>query len=464
VPATVHWFRRDLRLTANTALYHATRSSDRVVCVYVLSSWKNQHSWTGSFRQTFLCESLQSLSRNLASVGGELIIRCGDPVDELLKLVAETGAIRITFNKDPDPHGRHVEDRLSRESGSILVEGFEDIQIFPPQEVLTKADSPFRVYSPYARAWRQRPLPEPVPRITSLNGVCNLPSLDVPNTQHWKLAASTGHLPGGEKAARQRLKAFLSGPIAEYGATRNIPSAESTSRLSQDLRLGLLSPLETYVKSEQVTMNLPATARKNAATFLNELIWREFYLAILWHWPEVLEHEFNPQFRGLPWEHDPAAFERWTHGETGFPIVDASMRQLRQTGYMHNRCRMIVAMFLTKDLHIDWRMGEKHFMQLLIDGEIGSNNGGWQWSAGTGADAAPYFRIQNPWSQTARFDPEGEFIRRWVPELRDVPAANLAHPPETPLAPGYPLPMVDHATERDRTMEIFSTYKEQASG
>ena len=195
--------------------------------------------------------------------------------------------------------------------------------------------------------------------------------------------------------------------------------------------------------------------------FLNELIWREFYMQILWKWPEVLEVEFNPKFRRMTWRGlnesgQSERFSRWCNGESGFPIVDAAMRQLNATGFMHNRLRMIVAMFLTKDLHLDWRLGERYFMHQLVDGDIAANNGGWQWSAGSGADAAPYFRIQNPWTQTARFDPDGEFIHEWVPELRGVSPAKFHAPPssELPLAKRYPLPMLDHAKERLEALEM----------
>lgn len=193
---------------------------------------------------------------------------------------------------------------------------------------------------------------------------------------------------------------------------------------------------------------------------MKELAWREFYCAILWHFPNVFDEEFSPDWRGLPWPGSEADFQRWTTGTTGFPIVDAGMRQLLHTGLMHNRLRMITAMFLTKDLHCDWRLGEAFFMQQLVDGENASNNGGWQWSAGTGADAAPYFRIQNPWRQSVRFDPEGDYIKQWIPELRDVPAQLLHEPPPgQSLAPDYPTPMVDHATERDRCLTLFAKHK-----
>ncbi|WP_218279958.1 cryptochrome/photolyase family protein [Verrucomicrobium spinosum] len=232
-----------------------------------------------------------------------------------------------------------------------------------------------------------------------------------------------------------------------------------TSQLSPDLRYGLISIRELYHRCQQALAQAggqPA-AQSGINTYIKELAWREFYMAVLHFYPEVLETDFNPDLRGVSWHQDPAGLAAWKEGRTGFPLVDAGMRQLLATGWMHNRVRMIVSMFLTKDLHVHWMEGESHFMQLLVDGEIASNNGGWQWSAGTGADAAPWFRIQNPWTQTKRYDPEGKYIKTWVPELKDVPAEMFFAPPTNglPLAKGYPLPIVDHATERDRTLQRF---------
>jgi deoxyribodipyrimidine photo-lyase len=279
-------------------------------------------------------------------------------------------------------------------------------------------------------------------------------SLPLPTLAHWHLPAPTAQiLPSGERAARDRMKHFIdSGILKGYTANRNTPAGQTTSLLSQDLRYGLIGIRELYARCAAV---------EAGSTYIKELAWREFYFAILWFYPKVFEHEFAPDWRGLPWPGTDADFQRWATGTTGFPIVDAGMRQLLQTGLMHNRLRMITAMFLTKDLHCDWRLGEAFFMQQLVDGENASNNGGWQWSAGTGADAAPYFRIQNPWLQSARFDPQGVYIKQWVPELKDVPAPLLHEPPKPGLrlAKGYPLPMVDHHTERDRCLAIFAKHK-----
>jgi deoxyribodipyrimidine photo-lyase len=229
-----------------------------------------------------------------------------------------------------------------------------------------------------------------------------------------------------------------------------------TSRLSQDLRFGTLSPRQVFFGCVEGSREAPATVRQSINSYVNELVWREFYMQILAHFPKVLDRDFSDQFPGLQWDENDSAFARWCEGTTGFPIVDAGIRELNATGFMHNRVRMIVAMFLTKDLHIHWRNGEQYFMQKLVDGDIAANNGGWQWSAGTGADAAPYFRIQNPWNQTKSYDPDGRYIKAWVPELRDVDPVRFAQPPADRLAKDYPTPLVDHAKEREQTLERFN--------
>ena len=261
------------------------------------------------------------------------------------------------------------------------------------------------------------------------------------------------------------MERFLDQAIHTYATDRDAPGSDRSSRISQDLRWGLLSAREVFHRCQDLSGDerLPVAAREGVGRYVGEIAWRDFYGQILFHYPEVLDTEFNPAMRGLPWRgvENNEDYARWTRGETGFPIVDAGMRQLAATGFMHNRVRMIAAMFLAKDLRVHWREGERWFNQHLVDGEIASNNGGWQWSAGTGADAAPYFRIQNPWTQSGRHDPKGDYIHRWVPELKDVPAARLHGPPaspDQPLARGYPVPMVDHAAERDRTLAMFKQH------
>lgn len=460
VTTFIHWFRRDLRISDNIALARAVAEADRVVPVYILSDWKSHHRWTGPNRQAFLCGCLESLAANLGHLGGELIIRRGKAPEVLRDLIRETGARGVTFNRDPDPFGRKVEAGVEKvmESLGLRVIACMDTMVHEPGAVRTAAGEPYRVFTPFAKAWRRLELPGIVARPGKLATPRGIRNRKTPALSDWGLKEAADIPAAGEKAARKRLADFLQHGVADYGRLRDAPAAAGTSRLSQDLRFGLLSPREVFRQCTEAAEAAPRGARQSLEKFITELIWREFYLQILWHFPEVLEKEFNPKFRSLEWPGGAAALERWQAGETGFPIVDAGMRQLLATGYMHNRLRMITAMFLTKDLHVDWREGEQWFMRQLVDGEIASNNGGWQWSAGTGADAAPYFRIQNPWLQSKRHDPDGAYIKRWVPELRDVETERLHQPPPQgeSLARKYPPPMVDHNHERQRTLELFS--------
>ena len=455
----LHWFRRDLRLTDNTAL-NAAAAHDCVIPIYIVSEWRGTHRWTGAPRQEFLCGCLESLSRNLEAKGGRLIIRRGKADVVLRELAHETGAEAIYFNRDPDPFGREMEAKIAQRGLAVRAHG--DAAMHEGNEVMTAGGTPYRVFTPYARTWsklEKRPLGRSVGKIFTPPPVTSLP---LPTLETWGLTRTAQIIAPGEAAARKRLAAFLDGPIFRYAERRDLPDEEGTSRLSQDLRHGTLSIREIHARCVEAGRKAGPADRRGVQMFINELIWREFYMQVLWHWPEVLEVEFQKEYRGLAWERNAEALERWCAGQTGFPIVDAGMRQLAATGWMHNRLRMIVAMFLTKDLHLDWREGESWFMRNLVDGEIASNNGGWQWSASTGTDAAPYFRIQNPWSQTKRFDPAGAFIKRWVPELRDVPAAKLFQAPsdDSALARGYPLPMVDHHAERERALEMYRGQRE----
>jgi deoxyribodipyrimidine photo-lyase len=454
----IHWFRRDLRLTDNTALRAAAKDARQVVPAYIQSEWHGAHRWTGAHRQEFLCGCLRTLNENLKAIGSRLFVRRGEAVNELEKLLVATKAEAIYFNRDPDPFGRSVEERLARRGRELGIEvrGFKDVCIHEREEVLTGSGGPFRVFTPYSNAWLKLAKPEPAGRLRALV-TPDLPANGkLPVLADWNLQPCGQIVVPGEQAAQERFARFLKRPIDRYSETRNHPSQDGTSRLSQDLRHGLLSIREVFARCMAKTAELPALERRSVHAFINELIWREFYMQVLWHFPKVLEEEFNPKFRGMRWPGGGEDFARWRDGATGFPIVDAAMRELAQTGFMHNRARMIVAMFLTKDLLVDWRMGESWFMQRLTDGEIASNNGGWQWSAGTGADAAPYFRIQNPWTQSARYDPEGKYIKQWLPELRDVPAERLMRSPAAePLARNYPLPMINHSVARERALEHF---------
>jgi deoxyribodipyrimidine photo-lyase len=465
----IHWFRRDLRIADNTALNAVAAAHDQVVPVYILSEWKVEHHWCGAARQEFLCGCLRSLAKNLGAKGGRLIVRQGSAAQELEKLVRETGAEAIYFARDPDPFGRQMEAQVTAMAAQlgVRVHPHKDHALHERGEVLTGSGSSFRVFTPYSRAWLKLDKLAPGRTLAKLSTPSKIASRALPTLAAWNLTSEAEIIEPGEAAARKRLGRFLDGAIFDYGTRRDLPAAENTSRLSQDLRWGLLSIREVYARCTELVDRATAAQRKSIGIWINELIWREFYFQVLWHAPDVLDYEFQPDYRALRWrdhwrpEERPGSemFQRWCAGQTGFPIVDAGMRQLAASGFMHNRVRMIVAMFLTKDLHVWWMHGESWFMRRLVDGEIASNNGGWQWSASTGTDAAPYFRIQNPWSQAKRFDPDGKYIRRWVPELRDVPAARFCEPPTPglPLARGYPLPMVDHSTERDAALAMFRT-------
>jgi len=463
----IHWFRRDLRILDNPALHHAASCSAAVLPVYILSGWRNEHLWTGPKRQAFLCRSLASLAKNLETLEGHLVFRAGAADEVLEALVKERGADALFFNRDPDPFGRAMEGKVEAMAKRLGIEcrGFHDVTLHGPDEARTLDGRPYRVFTPYSKNWLNLEKPAPLPKPVPLHTPPGISSLELPANSFWKLPEpddSQTILEAGERAAHERLKTAVHGRIRKYHLTRDSPAEPGTSRLSQDLRFGLLSPRTVYQKAAQAQAATASAQEKTGIdTFIKELAWREFYMAILWHYPNVLKEEFNPEWRGLGWAEPGEGFEAWKKGRTGFPIIDAGMRELLATGFMHNRLRMITAMFLTKDLHIDWRLGEQFFMQHLVDGEIASNNGGWQWSAGTGADAAPYFRIQNPWSQAKRHDPQGIYTKRWVPELAAVPAALLLEPPKDgkPLVEGYPLPCVNHHEERDRTLAIFKKHR-----
>ncbi|MDC1448330.1 DNA photolyase family protein [bacterium] len=454
----IHWFRRDLRLTDNTALRAATQDAEEIVPFYLLSDWKKNHLWTGPKRQQFLCDCLESLSKNIEHLGGKFIIRQGKTLAEIEKLAKESNADAIYFNQDVDPFGKEIEMGLARlcEKLGIACHSYQDAVLHGPEEILKGDGTPYRVYTPYSKPWLAAEKRKPGGKPKSLKTPRGLESAPLPSLKTWGLTFDGKEiLPGGERAARERMTESLKNRVSSYEKFRDTPSVTGTSRLSQDLRWGTISVRELYDKAKEC----------GSMQYLKELAWREFYFAILHHFPDILEWEFKSDWRGLPWDDPDEKFNAFKKGETGFPIIDAGVRELLATGFMHNRVRMIVAMFLTKDLHIDWRLGEQFFMQHLVDGEIASNNGGWQWSAGTGADAAPYFRIQNPWSQTKTHDPEGGYIRKWVPELANVPSKALYGPPETdrPIAPDYFMPILDHSKERNVTLARFKKHRADQS-
>ncbi len=465
----LHWFRRDLRLADNTALAAAVARTDGdVIPVFVLDPRLLGGRDVAPARVAFMFGCLRDLDTSLRRRGSRLIVRAGDPAVALLDLARETGASAVSVNRDYTPLARRRDARVTAalESAGLEVVTSKDCLVFEPGEVMSQAGTPYTVFTPFKRAWlglprswRAQPAPanlQPPPDLTSQA----LPEPD-PNT----LA-----LPApGEQAGFARLREFCrGGGLDAYGAQRDNLSGDGTSRLSAHLRFGALSPRQAAQAA------IDAGESGGAQTYLSELIWREFYAHVLFHFPGADTANFNHAYDPLVWgsgdtAEDARRFRAWTEGRTGYPIVDAAMRQMAASGWMHNRARMIVASFLTKDLHLDWRLGEAHFMRSLADGDPASNNGGWQWAASTGTDAQPYFRIFNPILQSKRFDPDGAYARRWVPELAEVATADVHAPWEMPpltqrasrcvIGVDYPAPIVDHAIQKAEILRRFGALK-----
>jgi deoxyribodipyrimidine photo-lyase len=335
----IFWLRRDLRLTDNTAFYQTKRQTRDIIPAYILSPWKKRHAWTGSNRQLFLCGCLEHLSESLVQAGSRLIIRAGEPVETLILLARESKADAIAYNRLYDPFDIALEKRLQAAAAQegLKLHAHHDISIHSPGALLNQSGQPFRVFSPFARAWHKLAKPACLPRVTNLQAPPDLRSLPVPTLKFWDLTPEAQVVEAGEKAAAGRLRRFLTRQVFSYGAKRNFPSAAGTSRLSQDLRHGTLSPRTIYHACHEAAGECTAAQRTSLNSFVNEIVWREFYLQILWHHPEVLDQDFNPEFTKLRWDRNEGAFQKWAAGQTGFRLVDAGMRELNSTGFMHNR-------------------------------------------------------------------------------------------------------------------------------
>jgi deoxyribodipyrimidine photo-lyase len=448
----VHWFRNDLRLHDNAALTAAARG-DELIALYVLDPALLERAHASPPRLRFLAECLASLAANLARHGSRLVVRRGAPRDVLARLLDESRADRLTFNRDYSPYARRRDAavRAAAAARGAAVEEHKDRVVFEHDELRTKSGGGFVVFTPFRNAWLQRyraeaPTPRRVPRLPPpVEGVAGEP---VPDAAALGGGDRTAIPAGGEAAAIRRLDWFLGGPLRHYARDRDRPGLDATSRLSPHLRFGTIS-VRRCVHQALALAAADRAAAAGAAKWVDELVWREFYVALLAAHPRVLGGAFRPEFAGVAWNDDAAGFRAWREGRTGYPFVDAAMRQLVQTGWMHNRARMVVASFLTKDLLLDWRAGERVFMRHLVDGDPAANNGGWQWAASTGTDAQPYFRIFNPVLQGERFDADGTYVRQYVPELRDLAPAFVHKPWLAPSPPhDYPAPIVDHAERR----------------
>ena len=466
------WFRQDLRCADNRALFAACESKDTAVtALYCITPEQWIEHDVAGVRVDFERRHLAELQRDLDALNIPLVIiqapRYADLPKRIAALVQSSGISVLHANRQYEIHEQRrdsaVKDALS--DLGIDCHWHEDLCILPPGSVQTQDRRYYTVFTPFKRNWlvqlHEQPirlLPVPKARLQRLSVSDVIPDQwgGLPNV----ISAETAETlwPVGEAHAWQRLQAFIADDVALYDQKRNYPAINGTSTLSPYLAAGILSARQCLVLAQQAAQQ-GAAARAGCDVWISELCWRDFYKHILIGFPHVCRHQaFKRETDALAWRHDDALFQAWCEGRTGYPIVDAAMRQLKATGWMHNRLRMIVAMFLSKDLFIDWRWGERHFMQHLIDGDLAANNGGWQWAASTGNDAAPYFRIFNPTLQGPKFDPDGEFILRFVPELKGL-TGKLLHEPHSkgmsPLFARYPRPIVNHAEAREFTLAQF---------
>lgn len=449
---SIWWIRRDLRLTDNLAL-HAALTVGSVIPVFILDPAFDKSS---ARRKNFLYEGLNELDKELRNHNSYLVIRKGKPVDVLRNLFEEKKTEAIYAEEDFTPYARKRDTLIQQILPLKLVHG-QTVQ--HPKSVLKQDGRPYTIYTPYSKVWKaQYQKINLIPAPEKIDTPIGIKSESIPNFK------SSKHFPAGELEAQTRLEEFLHKKIYSYANDRNRMDLDGTSSLSPYLRFGMLGLRQAVSAAKQAESQArSAEAKRNAEIWLNELIWREFYIQILFHFPHIAKDSFNPALANIPWRNNQDEFEKWKDGKTGMPIVDAAMRQLKEIGWMHNRARMIVASFLVKDLLIDWRWGEAWFMENLLDGDLAANNGGWQWTAGTGTDAAPYFRIFNPVLQSAKFDPHGDYIRKWIPELRDADEKEIHTPWKYEIKiSGYPeQPIVDREIVKERTLQAYNISKEK---
>ena len=422
------WFRRDLRTVDNHGLFEALRSAWPVLPLFVFDRHILDELPTKvDARVHFIHSALGEIKDKLEEKSGSLLVYHSTAEKAFEQLIQAHGKhLKAVYtNRDYEPYARARDEQIGRmcQEAGIAFHSYKDQVLFEQSEILTKQDSPYSVFTPYSRQWFDRLKEDMLTPFRSedhLEKTLSTPPKPMPNLQEMGFAESRINFPS--KQVRRDI-------LEQYHQKRDYPAEEATSRMGVHLRFGTIS-----------VRQLAAKAIQHSKTYLNELAWREFYMMILYHHPRVVDQAFKPKYDFVEWRNKEEEFERWCEGNTGYPIVDAGMRQLNQTGYMHNRVRMIVASFLTKHLLIDWRWGERYFADQLLDYELASNNGGWQWAAGSGTDAQPYFRIFNPWSQEKKFDPEQHYIKKWVPEYGTS---------------AYPEPMVDHKQARQRALDTY---------
>lgn len=461
------WFRSDLRIHDNPALRAACQNSECVIGVSFLTPAQWQRHQLGPRRIQLIHNSLSALSDSLAPLQIPLLVMQADTYDDVVQCFAELlpalAIEQVFFNIEYEVNERKRDIAIRRlcQSLSIGVHHYHDQCVIPPGEVVTQQQQPFKVFSPFKRAWiahypqfQQAPLAAP----NALSGGLSQAQSTYIEQHQQPLNVQQDDLwPCTEAAVHERCERFYECSVMHYHNQRDIPNLEATSRLSYALALGLISPRQCLYRAWQENEGRLSNGQPGVDIWISELIWREFYRHLLVAFPDLCKHRaFKPETEAVLWRDSELDFQAWCDGRTGYPLVDAAMLQLRECGWMHNRLRMVSAMFLTKHLLIDWRRGEAFFSQHLVDADLASNNGGWQWSASTGADGAPYFRIFNPTTQSERFDAEGHFIARYLPSLASIPARSR-HNPNTAerLRYGYPAPIVEHRFARQRALDAF---------
>lgn len=472
------WFRRDLRLSDNPALRAAIDGDFEAIVPVFIHAPDELGQWApGGAQRVWLHESLTALDDSLKALGSRLIVRCG-PTDEALdRLIEESGATAVFWNRLYDPQIIARDKKIKKSLGDrgLQVESFKAHLLYEPWTVETKQGGPYKVFTPYWKSLRDRPIVNPLPRPASLPAVWSrieseaIADLGLLPQVRWDEGIHERWTPG-EDGAHERLEAFLRDAATHYDRDRDYPAVAGTSYLSPHLHWGEIGPVQIMHRAEEwlADQSDPA-ARKHIERFQSEIGWREFAHHVLFHFPETPEKPLDRRFEAFPWAEDMEALERWQHGRTGIPMVDAGMRELWATGYMHNRVRMTVASFLTKNLRIQWQAGERWFWDTLVDADLANNTMGWQWAAGCGADAAPFFRIFNPARQGERFDAEGDYVRRWIPELANLDGKHIHQPWAAPaqaledagvrLGETYPRPIVDLKASRREALEAFDQIK-----
>lgn len=473
---SIVWFRRDLRLNDHMALARAAAASERVVCAFVLDPELLRGPHVGAPIVSFFFDALAELRAALRRRGSDLALLEGDFATELRDLARRMQATALFYNVDYEPaaiaRDEYVDAALC--AAGLKVERFVDHVYFAPGETLKADGTPYTVFTPYKRRWLERCESDPRPPVDSLAAFARKlasaetigPTLEVPEPERYGHRRSPHFPKGGERRALLALRSFLEPhAIGSYAARRNAPALDGTSHLSPHLRAGTIGIRTCIQAAMEAGRGVRPAAASSIRTWLSELIWRDFYVHVLANFPHVAREPFLACAKRLKYRESGSDWEAWCAGRTGYPIVDAAMLQLNTYGWMHNRLRMIVASFLTKDLLLDYRLGERYFEQHLADGDLAANNGGWQWSASTGTDAAPYFRVFNPVLQSEKFDPEGTFIRRMLPQLAKLDAKSVHAPWTLPpleaeaigfrLGRDYPEPIVDHAAARARAIAFF---------